>query len=84
MPTRAVYPARTVPRQKLSDRFASGRHIVAIAIIALGVLLLLVLGVLIWSTRLRPTKFKLTLKLWKLIHLELESETRGTSRRTQS
>ncbi|WP_222265637.1 hypothetical protein [Modestobacter marinus] len=49
----------------------------AIALAALVALVIMVLGVLIWAVRHKPTKFRLTLKLWKLIHLELESETRA-------
>jgi hypothetical protein len=47
----------------------------AITLAILVALVVIVLGVLIWAVRHKPTKFRLTLKLWKLIHLELESET---------
>jgi hypothetical protein len=51
---------------------------VVLVICALTALLIIVVGVLTWSVRYKPTRFRLTLKLWKLIHLELESETLAT------
>ena len=45
-----------------------------LAIAALVGLVLVVLAIL-W--RQHPTKFRLSLKLWRLLHLELESETRA-------
>ncbi len=46
---------------------------VTASLLVLGALIVVVLAVL-W--RVKPTKFRLTLKLWKLVHLELESESR--------
>jgi hypothetical protein len=54
------------------------RDTVVLVICALTALLIIVVGVLTWSVRYKPTRFRLTLKLWKLIHLELESETLAT------
>lgn len=48
----------------------------ALAICLIIALLIVVLAAL-W--RLKPTKLKITLKLWKLVHLELESESAATS-----
>ena len=47
---------------------------VTAAVVLAFVLLFVVVLAVLW--RLRPARLKLTLKVWRLVHLELESETR--------
>jgi hypothetical protein len=49
-------------------------HLVSVTVILLLFALVgLVVLAILW--RQHPTKFRLTLKLWRLVHLELESES---------
>jgi hypothetical protein len=49
---------------------------VNLIIAALVALVIIVLVVLVWAGRHQPTELRLTLKLWRLLHLELKAKSR--------
>lgn len=53
-----------------------GWDVVMAMIVAFAALLLLVLFILVWSTGRRPARFRLSLKVWRLLSFELESDPR--------
>jgi hypothetical protein len=49
---------------------------VDLIVAALVALLLVVLAVLVWAGWHQPTELRLTLRLWRLLHLELKAKSR--------